>query len=172
MVLLHISWHKKVGLSVKSAEVCALGKEEFVVVSERDVVGEEVFISEVVAAVEDAVVFAEVNVGVSDDLVSEVDASETVVVAGVFVVGAIVVVDFIVEEVKWASQYVTLPIPHVSVADSPFVRVVALGKVQMETRKLSLSQSKQMLFGDHVPSPVHVTSALDISPSKAPLNQK
>ena len=124
--------------------------------------------SEVVADVEDAVVSAEVNlgvVGVSDDLVSEVDASETVVVAAAVVVGAFVDVDFIVKELNRASQSVTLPIPHVSTAFSPFLRVVPSGKVQVDTRKLSLSQSKQMLDGDQVPSPVHVTSASLICPS-------
>ena len=68
------------------------------------------------------------------------------------------------------GQSVTLPIPHVSTAFSPFLSVVPSGKVQVDTRKLSLSQSKQMLDGDQVPSPVHVTSASLICPSNPRYN--
>jgi len=54
-----------------------------------------------------------------------------------------------------------------SVADSPFARVVEAGKSQIYVFQPGLVHPKQMLVGDHVPSPVHVTIALDISPSKA-----
>jgi len=56
-----------------------------------------------------------------------------------------------------------------SVADSPLAKVVEAGKSQIDVFQPGVVHPKQMLVGDHVPSPVHVTIALDISPAKAPL---